>query len=407
MDGVKLHYQLDNIEGQKKQCINYKKKLVERGIAREATKFPYVNPDFKSDQVLLSHVKDRLTDACRTSFLNPDPNVFDDVRLIHFKSLDKFYVRHYKFETCLKELEKEMSMSVQQPVIKLQEGLICALRVSKEPLEFNRVKIIRIWNEKEVDVFYLDYGETYTEDVQDNFFHLDIKLIKRVPFQAIPCKLLDFSGKVNENLVYDLTRSEDNYFRPVLCKRFSSDSEVASVALYLKHHEDSYETVYHHLGKLLIDAAADIKRTGSLTVDVITMKKSVVCSGEGDSDSEDEYRGLEDVERGCLDKMLKPLLGNIAEMFKKVTADDTPGIVSRKTFNHVDDETDTEEEKEESYLCKVPANYFSGDFDAAEAHRNDLPKGFDPDDLDEETAESDDDINDLDDEGKDSLFFPQ
>lgn len=396
-DAVKLHFEFGNLDQGKKQSVDYCKYLIRSGLATEAPKFAYSLPDFDLEQVKLAQEIESFKNVCRTSFLDPDSSVFNDVFLIHFKSLERLFVRHSKFDSCLTDLQKEIAESKLEPMTKFRVGLICAHKVSKDPVEFNRVKITRIdQNLREMDVFYVDHGETWTVDIDPEcFYRLNLKLIKKLPFQAIPCKLVDFSGQVDEDIVYDLTRSQDNDFLTVLCKRISCEDGISSVALFVKQpQEEDGHVVYHSLGKALSDSGANIERTGSISEDVIKMQKPVFNVSDEELNSDDEDCGLTEGEKDCRDKFLQPMTTEIVEFLKTVHANDKPGTVSRRN-NLKGDDGETDDEDEDKRLQRVQVPYKPGDFDVAEASREDHIRFYDPEDHEDEEPESDDDIYDL------------
>ena len=407
LDGVKLHYYLKHLRvSEDRACISLTRKLTEGDTvhAVSAPKLPYFNKSFDVEEVKMSQLMDDQKEFSRSSFLETHPDVFNEVYLVYLKSLQDFYVRHFKFQKCLEQLEKDIFKSDLKPLpaSHFKVGMLCLQKYSEDSV--NRAKIMRINSQSNtVDVFYVDHGETWTVD-RDSLFQLDMKFLKRHPFLAIHCKLADYEGKVSDNDVYDATRDEGDCFKVLLCKKLSSENAISKVVIYIKKSEEEEQFVYYNLGRVLLEAGQEVVKTNFEVMDMMKMKKPVFINPEDDYDT-DEYSPPVEVihtmskeEKEAYEKMMKGINTGIENTLKFVEGPSSgPGHVARRNIsdpvkeNGEVDENEDSKEQIPGLIRPKPRNYEPGQFTDC----NGLPvHPYDPDDDDDESgAESDDNLD--------------
>ncbi|RWS09125.1 putative ATP-dependent RNA helicase TDRD12-like protein [Dinothrombium tinctorium] len=173
------------------------------------------------------------------------------VYLSFFKTLHEFYVRNVSFQPCLADLEADISNSITK-LVKVKYffiGLICIVFYEKDNI-YNRVRIVDINEDEQIDVYFVDHGETLKVS-KDCCFQIDEKFITRLPFQAIKCKLNGIVGNVEPDVVFDYTRLENESFKLILAKKISKENDTNIVRLYVEDEEFEENIRFSLLSKWL------------------------------------------------------------------------------------------------------------------------------------------------------------
>jgi len=391
LDGFKLHYNFENLKHKiSKTCIDFNSYIIKKERAVAATKIPYTNALFDAEQVKWSHVFDVQEKYSQQSFLTSGDEL-EQVNLVHFKDLDDLYVRHHKFENCLKTLETDISKSTLKPLTDIRPGLVCLQKYSDD--SFNRVRIIKISAcGRLAETFYLDYGETWDVDI-DTLFHLDLRFLKRLPFQAIRCKLADYGGQVSPDDVYDATRFPDNQFKILFSKKLpSEDKHLSLVVLYVKTEEEEKDIIYNSLGKVLFDSGFNVEPVASFTGDdKLTIKRPIVQVADTDDndDEDDDMKDILESEKQSREKMAEIISNSLQRCLPKTCE---PGFVARRLGAPDDDEQEDPDDEEirANQLQKVSLpDYQEGMF---ESSRGWMPTPV-VEDEDDDVCESDDDLD--------------
>jgi hypothetical protein len=389
MDEVRIHHRLKSIAGGIEtigQTLAQTLIMNGHAVAAPLPAFPDHNTSYKKTKNRF-RIQEQWDLASR-AFLPKDEMV--EVNLIHFKSLSDFHVRLTSNDKCLMRLEKDlMSDDLMSPITSPVVGMICMQRYSYEGVEcMNRAIIMRIKANNMVDVFYLDHGEDHEVD-QNTLYEIRQKHIQMLPFQAIRCRLdgVTQNKELDPELVYDMTRTEDNEYKPLLAQRIGDPDDMRyTITLHELIESDETEWVYRNLTVPL--AAVGIETSPS---ELLRISKPIRI----DDDDEDDPESHTEAERNFMNNA-NELASNY---FSRITgrlplaAVSMPGFTARGDPGEAPlrySEADADEEYGSSFppppeVCIDPADF---DYELD----NDLPP--DPiDEQDELDLESDDELD--------------
>lgn len=254
--------------------------LISHGYAEPASKALPFLPRAQREKIQLKWICD--VHKAKSSFAFLDGDSLTKAVLTHYRQNSEMFLNVLAFTEQLAALEKDISNTKLKPITSFAVGLLCLAKCDLDG-SINRARIERINPDNSVDVFYLDHGESFELD-RDACYELNLDLVKKLPFQAIPCKLQGFEGTVEDEVVYDLTRNEDNSLKVLLVKRLFKNGNLNHVRVYVKdENEDDQNFTYTSLAKLLVDQGhGRLSDQDAAEEPVITLKKKTVFVEDDD-----------------------------------------------------------------------------------------------------------------------------
>ncbi|KAK8771138.1 hypothetical protein V5799_025618 [Amblyomma americanum] len=160
-----------------------------------------------------------------SSYLNSTD--FCHVYLWTVVSPSQFYVQTLEFNSCLEQLENDIQRAVErQQVGKLKAvhiGVCCLARYSND--RWYRGEVLKIHDDKAVDIFFPDYGDTETYS-RDQLLE-PASWMMLLPYQGISCSLAGIGPQTEEwsptaqSLLEDFGYNDEDMNR-VLCLRVAS-----------------------------------------------------------------------------------------------------------------------------------------------------------------------------------------
>ncbi|VVC41358.1 HSP20-like chaperone,CS domain,Tudor domain [Cinara cedri] len=164
-------------------------------------------------------------DTVKIQWAHLSKNILYDVLVNYIEDPAHILISNLQFNDRVNALQKDIDEAINNKSVEYLTnatvGTICLAMSHADENKYNR-SIIKQINNETAEVLYLDYGDFYSLDVK-HLLTIPSKLISKLPFQVIECKLSGFNDILDGDI---LNHFNDNFMEitssPICLKVLSS-----------------------------------------------------------------------------------------------------------------------------------------------------------------------------------------
>jgi hypothetical protein len=252
----------------------------------------------RCDIALPRYVKQTVKKPVRMREMEPQWSFLGDginqVILSAAISPEEFYVRLQKFQCLLENLEKDIQKAVKTELLDKNLNIVVGrYYLAPDPKDemYSRVSLVNVEDDKAL-CFYVDYGDEAVVDVA-KLKTLPSKLVTKLPFQAIQCRLhgitpsfQEWSNEATDVLYKYMFEPNSDFFRSFyiqVCDKEKSDPTRTKIK-YSVLLKDGYGDKNVLINQLLLDCGFAKSIFGR--IDDFELSEVEVGQDSDDTDSE-------------------------------------------------------------------------------------------------------------------------